>query len=245
MLITDGVMPGNEGRGYVLRRIIRRAVRHLNELGLERPSIHELVPTVFEALGSEYPQNMANADLAIKLLKLEEEKFRQTLKTGLELLNKEIKKLKSGKELSGEIAFKLYDTYGFPLDLTEIIAQEHGLSLNTDEFHKAMAKQKASSRSASKFATTEDNTEAFYKIKESTGDSKFNGYSNLFGESTLIASIPFGDHQALVFAETPFYPEGGGQVGDTGLIYNTNNELVAEVLDTQKLTKRLIYTQSK
>ena len=240
MLITDGVMPSNEGRGYVLRRIIRRAVRHLNELGLEKPSIHQLVPTVFESLGTEYPQNQANADLAIKLLKLEEEKFRQTLKTGLDLLYKEIKNLKGGNSLSGEIAFKLYDTYGFPLDLTEIIAQEKGLSLNTVEFDKAMAKQKASSKSASKFAAQDDNSAAFYKIKESTGESKFTGYSNLIGESNLIANIPFGQYQALVFKETPFYPEGGGQVGDTGLILNDKNEILAEVLDTQRPVEGLI-----
>lgn len=240
MLITDGVIPSNEGRGYVLRRIIRRAVRHLNELGLEKPSFYKLVPAVFEALGAEYPQNMANADLAIKMLKLEEEKFRQTLKTGLDLLNKEIEKISDSKVLSGEVAFKLYDTYGFPLDLTEVILQERNYQLDMAGFESAMLKQKEISKASSKFSIQESNREEFYKIKEKNGESKFVGYSNLSNNSELIAKVDSDETTALIFKETSFYPEGGGQVGDVGEIYNQNNELIATVIDTQKPVDGLI-----
>ena len=131
MLITDGVMPSNEGRGYVLRRIIRRAVRHLSELGLTESSLHLLVPSVFEVLGHEYIDNKNNQDLAEKLLRLEEDKFRETLDIGLKILKVEIGKIKKNQEVTlyGEIAFKLYDSYGFPVDLTEVIAQENNVSL--------------------------------------------------------------------------------------------------------------------
>ena len=234
MLITDGVIPGNEGRGYVLRRIIRRAVRHLNELGLTEPSFYKLVPVVFETLGKEYPQNAANSDLAIKMLKLEEEKFLQTLKTGLDLLKKETKTLKAGEILSGEIAFKLYDTYGFPLDLTETILEEKNLKLDSAGFDEAMAQQKATSKAASKFDVQEDNLKLFYDIRSKHGETQFIGYEKLESKQTLLAKVNTGEYTALIFDQTPFYPEGGGQVGDLGTINSI------EVLDTQKPVDDLI-----
>ncbi len=234
MLITDGVMPGNEGRGYVLRRIIRRAVRHLNELGVTEIGFYKLVPVVFETLGKEYPQNQANTDLAVKLLKLEEEKFRQTLKTGLDLLNKEIKNISKDEKFSGQTAFKLYDTYGFPMDLTETILAEKGIALDEAEFESAMAKQKESSKAASKFDVQEDNVKIFYGLKEKFGETNFIGYHNLKSNSKLLAIEPQGNYSALVFEETPFYAEGGGQVGDQGIIKTQSGEIAAKIIDTVK-----------
>jgi alanyl-tRNA synthetase len=149
MLITDGVIPSNEGRGYVLRRIIRRAVRHLSLLGLKEVSFYKLVPAVFEALGEEYPDNASNAALAEKLLKLEEEKFRKTLDTGLSLINEELTRIKPGSKFPGEVAFKLYDTFGFPLDLTEVILREKKIELDSQGFDQAMEKQKELSKKGS------------------------------------------------------------------------------------------------
>jgi alanyl-tRNA synthetase len=234
MLITDGVMPSNEGRGYVLRRIIRRAVRHLNELGLTEISFYKLVPAVFENLGKEYPQNQANSELAVKLLTLEEEKFRQTLKTGLDLLNKEIKKLKPEASLPGKVAFKLYDTFGFPLDLTQVILEEKNFKLDSAGFEVAMKKQKENSKASSKFEIKEDNLKDFYQIKEKYGETKFLGYHNLKSKSSLVAIEDQGDYTALVFESTPFYAEGGGQVGDIGHVLDGNGKVLANVIDTQK-----------
>lgn len=233
MLITDGVIPSNEGRGYVLRRIIRRAVKFLNELGIQEVSFYKLVNDVFETLGQEYPQNAANKDLAIKLLTLEEEKFRQTLKTGLDLLNKELKKVGKEKTLSGKIAFKLYDTYGFPIDLTELILQEKNITVDMKEFEAAMAEQKRKSKASSKFDVQTDNSEAFYKIKEAHGETKFHGYEKLSLEAKLVATEQVGDYTALIFDETPFYAEGGGQVGDNGTI-ELNGQTLAHIQNTMK-----------
>jgi alanyl-tRNA synthetase len=234
MLITDGVIPSNDGRGYVLRRIIRRAVRHLSLLGLKDVSFHKLVPAVVESLGQEYPDNAGNAALAEKLLKLEEEKFRKTLDTGLALINEELTKIKPGQKLSGEVAFKLYDTFGFPLDLTEVILREKNLELDTKGFDEAMAKQKAQSKQGSKFKVQEDNLKVFYGIKEKFGATKFTGYEE---EATtgakLIAKEEIGDQFYLVFDKTPFYGEGGGQVGDKGEIDSKEGKL-ATITDTQK-----------
>ena len=146
MLITDGVIPSNEGRGYVLRRIIRRAIRHIRELGAKELAFYKLVPTVLETLGKEYPQNKANESLATKLLQSEEQKFLETLDLGMKYLEESIKKDLKGKTLPGASAFKLYDTYGFPLDLTEVILEERGLILDKDGFNKSMEERKADSR---------------------------------------------------------------------------------------------------
>jgi alanyl-tRNA synthetase len=240
MLITDGVMPSNEGRGYVLRRIVRRAIRQFNELGIDDVSFYKLIPSVFDKLGDEYPQNKSNQSLAEKLLKIEEEKFRQTLKTGLDLINKEIKSLNKGDSLKGDIAFKLYDTYGFPLDLTQIILLEKGITLDEAGFDKAMQTQKENSRAASKFSAQENNLEVYYKIKEEKGESLFTGYTKTSQVSKLLAIHNEDTFTALVFDSTPFYPEGGGQAGDTGIITSGTNNIKIEVLDTQKPVDGLI-----
>ncbi len=233
MLITDGVIPSNDGRGYVLRRIIRRAVRHLSLLGLKDVSFYKLIPAVVASLGEEYPDNAANVALAEKLLKLEEEKFRKTLDTGLALINEELAKLPRGQKLAGEIAFKLYDTFGFPLDLTEVILREKHLELDSAGFEAAMARQKELSKKSSKFAVKEDNVKVFYGIKESHGETIFTGYEEVTGSAKLIAKEEVEGQFYLVFDKTPFYGEGGGQVGDRGEIHSPEGKL-ASVTDTQK-----------
>ena len=233
MLITDGVIPSNDGRGYVLRRIIRRAVRHLSLLGLKDISFYKLIPAVFASLGEEYPDNAANAALAEKLLKLEEEKFRKTLDTGLSLINEELSKLKKGEKLPGEVAFKLYDTFGFPLDLTEVILREKNLELDTQGFEVAMAKQKELSKKNSKFKVQEDNVKEFYKIKEKFGATNFTGYNEETSHAKLLAKEEIDGQFYLVFDKTPFYGEGGGQVGDKGEIDSPEGK-IATITDTQK-----------
>lgn len=233
MLITDGVIPSNDGRGYVLRRIIRRAVRHLSLLGLKDVSFYKLIPAVVESLGEEYPDNAQNIALAEKLLKLEEEKFRKTLDTGLALINEELSKLKPGQKLSGEVAFKLYDTFGFPLDLTEVILREKNLELDSKGFEDAMARQKEQSKKGSKFAVKEDNVKIFYSIKEKFGDTIFTGYEEVTGNAKLLAKEEIDGQFYLVFDKTPFYGEGGGQVGDKGEIDSKEGKL-ATISDTQK-----------
>lgn len=233
MLITDGVIPSNDGRGYVLRRIIRRAVRHLSLLGLKDISFYKLIPAVIESLGEEYPDNAHNAALAEKLLKLEEEKFRKTLDTGLALINEELTKIKPGEKLSGEVAFKLYDTFGFPLDLTEVILREKKLELDTKGFEEAMARQKEQSKKGSKFKVQEDNLKVFYGIKEKFGETNFIGYNEVVSAAKLLAKEEIDGQFYLVFDKTPFYGEGGGQVGDKGEIHSQEGKL-ATVTDTQK-----------
>lgn len=233
MLITDGVIPSNDGRGYVLRRIIRRAVRHLSLLGLKEVSFYKLIPGVVESLGEEYPDNMQNIALAEKLLKLEEEKFRKTLDTGLALIGEELAKLKKGEKLSGEVAFKLYDTFGFPLDLTEVILREKNLELDTQGFEDAMKRQKELSKKSSKFKVKEDNVKLFYEIKEKNGDTKFTGYESTSGEAKLLSKEEIDGVFYLVFDRTPFYGEGGGQIGDKGEIFSKEGKL-ATITDTQK-----------
>ncbi|TNF30728.1 MAG: alanine--tRNA ligase [Deltaproteobacteria bacterium] len=243
MLITDGVIPSNEGRGYVLRRIIRRGVRQLEELGLTEPSMHKLIPQVWEILGEEYPENMRNSSLAEKYIMLEEENFRRTLSTGLDLLNKELKGLK-GDTLSGEIAFKLYDTYGFPMDLTEVILREKNLKLDTDGFEKCMEEQKERSRKASDFSASGENQKVFYDLKDKFGETEFLGYKSLTAEVKLLAKEKIGEYYALIFDKTPFYGEGGGQAGDSGEILG-GDSIIANILDTQKPVDGLFVHYSK
>lgn len=233
MLITDGVIPSNDGRGYVLRRIIRRAVRHLKLLGLEEISFYKLIPAVVASLGEEYQDNAQNVALAEKLLKLEEEKFRKTLDTGLTLINEELTKLKPGQKLNGEVAFKLYDTFGFPLDLTEVILREKNLELDTKSFEDAMSRQKELSKKSSKFKVQEDNAKVFYTIKEKHGPTKFTGYEEVTGNAKLLAKEEVDGQFYLVFDKTPFYGESGGQLGDKGEVDSKEGKL-ATITDTQK-----------
>jgi alanyl-tRNA synthetase len=202
-------------------------------MGLKDLSFYKLVPSVFESLGQEYPDNAANASLAEKLLKLEEEKFRKTLDTGLALINEELTKVKAGQKFSGDVAFKLYDTFGFPLDLTEVILREKNLELDTKGFEEAMAKQKAQSKAGTKFKVQEDNVKLFYTIKEKFGETKFTGYDDVTANAKLIAKEEIDGKFYLVFDKTPFYGEGGGQLGDQGEIFSQEGKL-ATISDTQK-----------
>jgi alanyl-tRNA synthetase len=232
MLITDGIIPSNEGRGYVLRRIIRRAVKYLNELGVKEVSFYKLVPAVFESLGVEYPQNASNAELATKLLELEERKFRDTLEHGLKFLNEALAKEVTNKVLSGKAAFKLYDTYGFPLDLTEMYLSDQGLTVDQAGFDKAMKEQKELSRKSWK-GGMDNSDKVFFAVKEKFGTTDFVGYDKMHVEAKLIEVVDMGEMKGLIFDRSPFYGEGGGQVGDVGVIMLGKN-VIANIDDTQK-----------
>ncbi len=232
MLITDGIIPSNEGRGYVLRRIIRRAVKYLNELGVKEISFYKLVPAVCESLGTEYPQNASNAELAIKLLELEEKKFRETLENGIKFLQEAIAKEVKDKILAGTAAFKLYDTFGFPVDLTEMYLLDHGLSLDHVGFEKAMKEQKELSRKSWK-GGLDNSDKVFHAIKEKLGATQFTGYESLSTQAKLVAVEKIGERLGLVFDQSPFYGEGGGQAGDHGVVTDGKN-ILAHIDDTQK-----------
>jgi alanyl-tRNA synthetase len=232
MLITDGVIPSNEGRGYVLRRIIRRAVKFLNELDVKSVSFYKLIPAVFETLGSEYSDNMKNAELASKFLELEERKFRETLENGLKFFNEALTTSVNNNTLDGAAAFKLYDTYGFPVDLTEIYLADKKMQLDHAGFEKAMNEQKEQSRKSWKGAL-DMSDKVFFEIKEKNGVTKFVGYEKFESTAKLIAVEKLGDQVGLVFDTTAFYGEGGGQSGDIGVITDGKN-ILAHIDDTQK-----------
>lgn len=232
MLITDGVIPSNEGRGYVLRRIIRRAVKFLNELDVSTVSFYKLVPAVFESLGEEYCENMKNAELAEKFLELEERKFRETLETGLKFFNDALISSVKNNTLDGQVAFKLYDTYGFPPDLTEMYLAEKNLSLDHAGFEKAMTEQKELSRKSWK-GSLNMSDKVFFEIKEKFGVTKFIGYETFKAEAKLISTVKLGEQTGLVFDTTSFYGESGGQAGDVGVITDGKN-ILAHISDTQK-----------
>ncbi|MFW5887210.1 MAG: alanine--tRNA ligase [Bacteriovoracia bacterium] len=244
MLITDGVIPSNEGRGYVLRRIIRRAVRHIRELGIKELTLYKLIPQVWETLGQEYPQNQKNSALAEKMLKLEEKKFLETLDIGMKFLNEALETNLSNNTLPGEIAFKLYDTYGFPKDLTEVILREKNLKLDQEGFEKAMEQQRAQSRGSQKFQAQEDNKKVFYAYLEKFGPTIFKGYDHFYYDATLLGVEKIGDKYALMFDQTPYYAEAGGQVGDRGAIFLDDNFLT-EIDDVQKPVEGLFVHYTK
>jgi len=242
MLITDGVLPSNEGRGYVLRRIIRRAVRHMRNLEAPKGSFWQLARVVLDGLGTEYPQNKVNLSLAEKLLKLEEEKFLETLEQGLKYLEEAIKNDIKDDTLDGNKAFMLYDTYGFPLDLTEIILQERNLKLDHTGFSKAMKERKEDSKKSWKGAANVDD-KVFFAAKEACGETKFIGHKELECKAKLLKVIDLGETSGLVFDQTVFYAEGGGQAGDTGSILINESEL--RIIDTQKPVDGLFVHFSK
>ena len=233
MLITDGVIPSNEGRGYVLRRIIRRAIKHLRDLEIKEVSFYKLVPKVFESLGEEYPQNANNQELAIKFLKLEEEKFLETLENGMKFLTGYLEKECKNSILPGEIAFKLYDTYGFPVDLTEIILKDKNMTVDQDGFTTCMEKQKNQSRKSWKGGSGGVDLQVFHQASEQHGDTKFLGYESLNSEAKFLGEVKNGDLFGYIFDSTPFYAESGGQAGDSGQIFQGDN-LIGEIVDTQK-----------
>jgi alanyl-tRNA synthetase len=235
MLVSDGVFPSNEGRGYVLRRIIRRAVRYAYLLGTEKLVMPSLAETAISVMGNAYPDVIKNRDFVINVLAREEERFRQTLKTGLSILEDELADQQSG--LAGSTAFLLHDTYGFPLELTEEIAGERGVAVDTDGFNSEMAAQRERAKAARKGkAADDDRLDGYRDVVEQFGITEFVGYTHDTTEARVLAVLPGGatddgtDTVEIFLDRTPFYAESGGQVGDTGTIVTPEGE--ARVLDT-------------
>ena len=240
-LIADGVLPSNEGRGYVLRRIMRRAMRHAELLGAREPLMWKLVPTLNREMGQAYPELLRAQALIAETLKLEETRFRKTLERGLAILDEETKALGRGQSLKGETAFTLYDTYGFPLDLTQDALRPRGISVDTEAFNAAMERQRATAR-ASWAGSGEAATETVWLgLREKLGATEFLGYETEEAEGVIaalvrdgkeVAELKRGESGAVVVNQTPFYGESGGQVGDTGVI--AADGLRFRVTDTQK-----------
>ncbi|CZI01325.1 TPA: alanine--tRNA ligase [Legionella pneumophila] len=240
-LIVDGVLPSNEGRGYVLRRIIRRAVRHGNKLGLPNPFFSKLVQPLIDVMGDAYPELINSKAHIERILQQEENQFIRTLEQGLRLLQDHIKNLK-GQELSGEVAFKLYDTYGFPIDLTADIIREQGLHIDMEAFNQLMQQQREQSQAASQFTTD------YHAVSQLDHQSEFHGYEKesmeakiigLLQEGNEVKSINKGAKGAVILDHTPFYAESGGQVGDKGLLIGKNCSF--QVDDTQKVGQAVVH----
>jgi alanyl-tRNA synthetase len=241
-LIADGVLPGNEGRSYVLRRIMRRAMRHAHLLGADEPLMYRLVPALVHEMGDTYHELQRAQPLITETLLLEETRFRKTLEKGLGLLGEASGKLKKGDVLPGETAFKLYDTYGFPLDLTEDALRARGVTVDTKGFDAAMERQKAEARKAWKGSGEAATESIWFEIKEKTGATEFLGYDTESAAGEIVAlvkggkeakALKAGDEAAIVVNQTPFYGESGGQVGDQGIIKGAKGALF-RVTDTQK-----------
>ncbi|MEQ8411419.1 MAG: alanine--tRNA ligase [Erythrobacter sp.] len=246
-LMADGVLPSNEGRGYVLRRIMRRAMRHAHLLGAGEPLMHRLVGHLVTEMGQAYPELVRGQALIEEVLRREETQFRKTLEKGLRLLDEETADMVEGGELDGETAFKLYDTYGFPYDLTEDALRTRGLAVDRAGFDEAMARQKAAARAAWKGSGEAASGEIWFDIAEREGASEFTGYAATTGEGRVVAilkngeevpSAKAGEDVTILTNQTPFYGESGGQTGDTGTI-STPSGLHARVTDTSKPLGRL------
>jgi len=240
-LIVDGVLPGNEGRGYVLRRIIRRAIRHGKKLGTDDLFFYKLVAPLAKEMGEAYPELLKVQAHVEKVLKKEEERFAETLDQGCEILEAAIADLK-GKQIPGEVVFKLYDTYGFPVDLTADIARERDLTVDEEGFEAAMGQQRDRARAASKFAA------AGGESLKTDAETEFLGYDgteaaskivSLFKDGKSVDALSAGDEGAVILSSTPFYAESGGQIGDTGILVADGN--LFDVADTQKSGKANVH----
>ena len=234
-LISDGVIPGNEGRSYVLRMILRRALRHGKILGMELPFLYKLVDTVVEHYGKAYPELVQNKAKVIDTIKKEEERFNKTLDRGYKMLDEFIAEKKN---IDGESAFKLYDTYGFPFELTREIAEENGLTVDEAGYREAMQEQKERAKAATaKISVTGDIKYA--KVEEEVGSTEFVGYEDYVCESKILALIEGEGYIDVVLDRTPFYAECGGQIGDSGFLVNEN--LKVEVLTTFKVNQLFVH----
>jgi alanyl-tRNA synthetase len=245
-LLADGVMPSNEGRGYVLRRIMRRAMRHAHLLGAKEPLMHRLVGSLVAEMGMAYPELLRAQPLIEATLKQEETQFRRTLEKGLRLLDDATAGMKAGDVLPGETAFKLYDTYGFPYDLTEDALRAQGFGIDAAGFDAAMAEQKARARTAWKGSGAKASDDVWFDIAERVGATEFTGYSASEGEGQVVALVNDGievqsavanDTVTVITNQTPFYGESGGQMGDAGTISSAT--MRGEVTDTAKPLGRL------
>ncbi len=241
-LMADGVMPSNDGRGYVLRRIMRRAMRHVHLLEVKDPMMHRLVPALVSQMGAAYPELVQAQALIQETLQLEETRFRQTLERGLKLLDDEVAGLPQAAELSGQAAFKLYDTYGFPLDLTQDALREKGRSVDLPGFEAAMADQKAKARAAWSGTGEAADSSLWFDIAEQHGSTDFLGYDteiaeaqilNLVRDGKNLAQADTGESALVVLNQSPFYAESGGQVGDQGVLSCETGS--ARITDTKKV----------
>ncbi|MEX1198453.1 MAG: alanine--tRNA ligase [Pseudohongiellaceae bacterium] len=242
-LVVDGVLPSNEGRGYVLRRIIRRAVRHGHQLGVKDIFFHRLVDALVREMGAAYPELSREQSRVEGILREEEEQFARTLDNGMAILEQAIREL-DGNVLPGETAFRLYDTYGFPVDLTADVAREHELTVDMQGFEKAMSVQKEQARAASQFNAVE---KLSIDVEQGT---EFIGYDSLSGQSRVLAIYREGKavdrldeagEALLILDRSPFYAEAGGQVGDRGLLHGPDGDVVFEVADTQKQGEHFLH----
>ena len=240
-LIVDGVLPGNEGRGYVLRRIIRRAIRHGKKLGTDGLFFHQLVAPLAKEMGGAYPELVKAQAHVEKVLEKEERRFAETLDQGMDMLESAIADL-DGKQIPGDVVFKLYDTYGFPVDLTADIARERELTVDEAGFEVAMEKQRDRARAASKFGVAGSDA-----LKTDT-ETEFLGYEGTEGASVVVAlfkdgkpvdTLRAGEDGAVVLSSTPFYAESGGQIGDTGILVEDGK--LFRVDDTQKSGKANVH----
>lgn len=241
-LIADGVLPSNEGRGYVLRRIMRRAMRHAHMMGCKEPLMWQLVPALVRLMGDAFPELVRAEPLIVETLRLEETRFKETLGRGLKLLDAETAKLGDGGVLSGDVAFRLYDTYGFPLDLTQDALRSRNMTVDAAGFDAAMERQKAEARKAWAGSGETATDAVWFEVKEKVGATEFLGYETTEAEGQVTALVmdgkqvdkaEKGQKVAVMTNQTPFYGESGGQVGDTGVMTGANG-LKITVADTQK-----------
>ncbi|MBM3564799.1 MAG: alanine--tRNA ligase [Alphaproteobacteria bacterium] len=240
-LIADGVLPSNEGRGYVLRRIMRRAMRHAQLIGCREPLMHRLVSALVTAMGAAYPDLKRAQPLMAETLKLEETRFRITLERGLKLLDEATEKLSKGAKLDGETAFRLYDTYGFPLDLTQDALKARGIGVDTDAFQAAMDRQRAEARKAWAGSGEAATEQVWFQLRDQVGATEFLGYDTETAEGKITAIVKngqpaeeakAGEDAVVIVNQTPFYGESGGQMGDSGRILGPDASVT--VSDTQK-----------
>lgn len=240
-LIADGVMPSNEGRGYVLRRIMRRGMRHAHLLGADDPLMHRLFPTLQGKMAEAYPELNRAESLITQTLETEEKRFKVTLDRGLKMLDEEVENVASGSKFPGDIAFKLYDTFGFPLDLTQDALRAKNIEVNTAKFDECMEQQKAQARAAWSGAGGEATDKLWFEILEEVGPTEFLGYDKDEAEAKILAivkdgqkanALAKGEEGIIITNQTPFYAESGGQVGDSGTLIA--NEQAIDVTDTKK-----------
>ncbi len=240
-LIADGVLPSNEGRGYVLRRIMRRAMRHAHLLGAKDPLMHRLVPVLSTEMSNAFPELLRAEPLISETLRMEEGKFRVMLAKGMGLLQEEVASLGDGQSLPGSVAFKLYDTFGFPLDLTEDALRSEGRMVDTDGFKSAMEEQRAKARAAWSGSGDAATEQIWFDVRDRLGATEFVGYNNEQADGSLVAIIKDdnnvqsagpGDEVTLLFNQTPFYGESGGQMGDSGTA--NSGDISVVISDTQK-----------